>query len=98
MVIHASKLSLSKQLRLSLCLFFVLFCTIECSRITRAVMMNVSPIANLNCSDLTITEKNRTAKVILTGTVINCDIHQAGSYKCHLQVLILNFSIMFYTT
>ena len=59
------------------------------ARLTRAIMMSMAHNTNFNCTDLTITEKNLTASIILSGTVTTCDNIQAGTYKCSLQVIVL---------
>ena len=69
-----------------LSLILASFSSVAGSRLTRAVMMSVAPSVNYNCSDLTITEKNSSSHVIVTGTVSTCGLPQAGSYRCTLQV------------
>ncbi|CAK8688854.1 unnamed protein product [Clavelina lepadiformis] len=79
----------SRLWRLSLvafCVFYLASVSVEGSRLTRAIMMSLSPPKNTNCVDSTIVEKNETSGIILTGTATQCDNLRAGTYKCTLQV------------
>lgn len=60
----------------------------KCSKIAERVWLPDLAIYRKDCIDESISIKNATSKIILTGTVGECQLLGGGSYKCSVQVWI----------
>ncbi|XP_077972422.1 agrin-like isoform X3 [Styela clava] len=75
----------SKSLFLVICLGLLFWFDItDGRRIKRSVMMGMND--NIQCISGTITERNSSTSIILTGTVIECDKMRPDKYNCRIQV------------
>lgn len=78
--------AISHFIIMSLCIAAFAFSFATSARIRRALDME-SNGSRLRCLSGTITERNKTSSVILTGTVIHCESLQVkGMYSCRIQV------------
>ena len=58
---------------------------VQSTKVSKEVLLSHLTIQNRNCTDASIVQKNITSQVILTGTVTECQLLQAGSYACTIQ-------------